>query len=67
MIQWIRQFNQANAQTKYFILNWVIYGLAIIISTLYCYGRLDFVRSYQSPSSIRAQQAPTVQAPPENK
>ena len=59
MIKWIRQFNEANAQTKYFVLNWAIYGLAILITTLYCYGRLDFVRSYQSPATIRAQQETT--------
>lgn len=47
--RWIRQYNQATSQTKYFVLNWLIYGLAILITTIYCYARLDFVRSYKTP------------------
>lgn len=51
MIKWLKQYNEASKQTKYFIWNWVIYGLAILITTVYCYGRLDYVRSYQTPST----------------
>ncbi|MBA3816592.1 MAG: hypothetical protein H0X29_08760 [Parachlamydiaceae bacterium] len=49
MFKWFEQYQAASKQTKYFILNWIIYGLAIIITTVYCYGRLDFVRSYKTP------------------
>lgn len=49
MFQWYRQFKNANSETKWFILNWAVYGLAIIITTVYCYARLDFVRSYKTP------------------
>jgi hypothetical protein len=47
MIQWIRKFQASSRQTKFFIFNWVIYGVLLLITTLYCYGRLDYVRSYK--------------------
>jgi hypothetical protein len=56
MFKWIDQYNEATPQTKFFILNWVVYGLAIVITTIYCYARLDFVRSYQTPSTIETKQ-----------
>ena len=43
MLKWMRAFKEASPQTKYFALNWAIYGIAIIASALYCYARLDFV------------------------
>ncbi|QLH37493.1 MAG: hypothetical protein HWD61_03320 [Parachlamydiaceae bacterium] len=49
MFNWIKQYREANPHTKYFILNWALYGLLIIASTLYVYGRLNYVRS--TPSS----------------
>lgn len=51
MFKWLKQYQAASPQTKYFIFNWIIYGLAIIITTVYCYGRLDFVRSYKTPTN----------------
>lgn len=54
MYKWIKFYNEADKQTKYFILNWIIYGMAIIITTAYCYGRLDFVRSTKPTSTTEA-------------
>lgn len=51
MFKWIEQYREANPQTKYFVLNWLIYGIAIIVTTIYCYGRLDFVRSNKTAPS----------------
>ncbi len=34
------KFKNASRETKYFALNWSIYGLAIILTTAYCYGRI---------------------------
>jgi hypothetical protein len=48
MFKWLRDYNNASGQTKVFILNWLVYGLAIILTTVYCYARLDFVRSYKT-------------------
>ena len=56
MFQMLREYNEANPQTKYFVLNALVYGLAILITTLYCYGRLDYVRSYRTPSVTETQQ-----------
>lgn len=53
MIRWIRQFQNASSQTKYLVLNWVVYGLALIASTLYCYARLDYVRSYKATEQVK--------------
>jgi hypothetical protein len=52
MFQWLKEYSESSSQTKYFILNWLVYGLAIIITTIYCYARLDFVRSYQNQPAI---------------
>ena len=54
MNNWLKQYSNASSQTKYFILNWVVYSLAMLITTVYCYGRLDFVRSYQADTAIEA-------------
>ena len=53
MMRWIDQFRKASSQTKWFILNWFIWGLVLAITTVYAYGRLDFVRSY--PTSLNTQ------------
>jgi hypothetical protein len=49
MFRWLKEYTDSNSQTKYFTLNAIVYGLALIITSIYCYGRLDFVRSYQTP------------------
>lgn len=51
MFKWIEEYQEANPQIKYFIINWIIYGLAIIVTAVYCYARLDFVRSNKAPPS----------------
>lgn len=56
MIRWIKEYNEASSQTKFFVLNGLVYGLAIIITSVYCYGRLDFVRSYPSPGPLKTEQ-----------
>lgn len=50
MFRWFKEYNEASSQTKYFVLNWLVYGLALLITTVYCYARLDYVRSYRTPS-----------------
>lgn len=46
MMTWIQQFRRANPKTRWFIFNWAIYILLMIVTTIYCYARLDYVRSY---------------------
>jgi len=48
MFKWIASFQRADREMKWFILTWVIYGIAIIATTVYCYARLDYVRSYEA-------------------
>lgn len=45
---WISAFNEADRETKWFVLNWALYGFIIIVTAIYCYARLDFVRSYEA-------------------
>lgn len=45
MIKLIEGYRKANKKTKNFILTCIIYGLALIVPIVYCYVRLDFVRS----------------------
>lgn len=42
---WIRAFKEANPKTKAFVFNWAIYVIALVASTIYCYARLDYVRT----------------------
>jgi hypothetical protein len=56
MFKWIQEFFESSRKTKYFALNWAVYGIAIIVSTAYCYGRLDFVRSYKTDAKPKTAQ-----------
>jgi len=51
MLQWIQNFRNASPQTKFFIFNWVVYGFMIVATMIYCYARLDYVRSYKMTKS----------------
>ena len=48
--KWLTYYREATAQTKVFIWTSIVYGIATIATTVYCYGRLDFVRSYKTPT-----------------
>jgi hypothetical protein len=56
MIKWLKEYSDSTAQTKSFVLNGLVYGLAMVITTVYCYARLDFVRSYPTPAMHEAKQ-----------
>lgn len=45
MWQLAKKFSLANRQTKFFILTWALYIIAIIWTTLQVYARLDYSRS----------------------
>lgn len=34
-----------NPKMRWFIFNWALYILALILTTVYAYARLDFVRT----------------------
>ncbi len=48
MFKWIKAYSEATSQTRYFFLTLVVYGIALLATTAYVYGRLDFVRSYKT-------------------
>ena len=50
MLKWLTQYRRAHPQTQYFIMMFLFYGVMLIASTIYCYARLDYVRSYKTSS-----------------
>ncbi|MBA2728307.1 MAG: hypothetical protein H0U49_09075 [Parachlamydiaceae bacterium] len=48
MFKWLRQYQSASRQTKYFILTWFIFGICIVVTTIYCYARLEFARNHKT-------------------
>lgn len=50
MLKWIQQYRQASGETKIFIFTNALFAIAIVATTVYCYARLDFVRSYKITS-----------------
>ncbi len=51
-MKWWDVYWNAPRKVKYFYLTWLVYGLVLILTTLYCYARLDYVRSYQTKPKI---------------
>jgi len=48
MSSWIKQFNAASRDTKLLIVTLALFSFGIVFTTLYCYARLDYVRSYKT-------------------
>ncbi len=46
MFQWIKTLKNADNKARWFYFQYIIYLIAIILSTIWAYARLDFVRSY---------------------
>jgi hypothetical protein len=55
MIQIFKDMMHAGRKARWFWLQYVIYALIIIISTVWAYIRLDFVRSYDIEQSQQIQ------------
>jgi hypothetical protein len=51
MLRYYQQFKDASPLTKYAILALIIWSIPIVMMTAYSYGRLDFVRSYDTTQS----------------
>lgn len=51
MFSLLVKFFSAGRETKWFLINCFVYGFLIIVSAIYCYMRLDYVRSYKTPPS----------------
>jgi len=48
MFKFLQKYRESDVNTKWFIWTGLIYGIVVILTTLYAYGRLDFVRSYET-------------------
>lgn len=60
MLNWIKNLRNATPQTQFFAFNWFIYGLVIIITTIYCYVQLNFGTSGPSAKPAAKQNQPPV-------
>lgn len=45
MLKWLKSWDQAGRQTKYLILMYAIYLLAIVWTTVQAYARLSYSRT----------------------
>jgi hypothetical protein len=48
MLKWFRKFRTASRETKLFIFTSFIWTAVTVLPTIYCYARLDYVRSYDT-------------------
>ncbi|ADI38710.1 putative uncharacterized protein [Waddlia chondrophila 2032/99] len=48
MLQWMKKFKEATPLTKNALIALIIWAVPVVLMTIYCYARLDFVRSYDS-------------------
>lgn len=46
---YIQELYLKNKEMLWYYLMWILYGILIIITTLYCYLRLDFIRTTPKP------------------
>ncbi len=53
MFKWLRQYRNASRHTKYFILTWLVFGLCIVATTIYCYARLVPIKKIESASTLK--------------
>lgn len=44
----VSELKEASSHTVMFILNAAAYTLLVVLTAIYCYARLDFVRSYDT-------------------
>lgn len=50
MSEWIRKFKDSSPLTKRALIALIIWAVPVVIMTVFCYARLDFVRSYVTPT-----------------
>ena len=48
MFQWIKKFKESTPLTKNAVIALLIWAIPVVLMTVYCYVRLDFVRSYDN-------------------
>ena len=52
MFKWIKDFKESSPATKNAIISTLIWAVPVVLMTIYCYARLDFVRSYDTSKPI---------------
>lgn len=51
MLARLRKFAASNRETKLFLFTAILYTAGVLIPVIYCYARLDYVRSYEVPQN----------------
>lgn len=49
---WIETVKNCDRETKVFYLNAFVYTAVLVLTTIYCYARLDYVRSTKPDTTI---------------
>ncbi len=47
-LNWFKKYHYATRSTKVFVWNCILYGVLLLGTTAYCYGRLEFIHSYKT-------------------
>lgn len=47
------KIRRISPKTRWFIFNWAIYFLLMLVTTIYAYGRLDFVRTKNISENVK--------------
>lgn len=55
MLKWLNFLKNSDRETKLFIVTVILYTSAVMIPVIYCYARLDFVRSYETTQEVSTQ------------
>jgi hypothetical protein len=50
MIRFIKQWQSSSRETKWFVLSILVYLGMIVVTGIWCYARLDFVRTGPLPT-----------------
>lgn len=59
MLYWIKAFMQAHWQTKLFVVTTILFLFITIATAIYCYARLDYVRSYKTNKTASSEKTYT--------
>jgi Na+/melibiose symporter-like transporter len=57
-IAWFRKFQSAKPQTKFFIMNWTFYFILMLVTTLWCYARIEYVHQARQQPQQQTENIP---------
>lgn len=49
----LEKIRSINPHTRWFIFQWVVYFILMLVTTVYCYARLDYVRTQPPKENVK--------------